>query len=188
MRAAPRTSPRSWCESSSNAPDIVELGPFPPGEAALLVRQLLEAGYTGGFGRLGAGAPTLIEGAGGAQNLKQFFWLAHVPMDDPGVRRLQADYKALMKSDPPDDDLLYTSAAAAEQILKAISIAGTDQDAEKIATALRNMPVESRYLGKAGWRGKAQYGINQELSFPVGMGVIENGKQLPMERLEIPTE
>lgn len=172
----------------SAAPETVELGPLPPGEAAQLVRQLLEAGYTGAFGRLGAGATTLIDGAGGAKNLKKFYWLAHVPMDDPGVKQLQADYKAIMKSDPPDDDLLYTSEAAAEQILRAISIAGTDQDADKIAAALRSEKIESRYLGKAGWRGKTQYGINQELSFPVGMGVIEDGKQLPMVRLEIPTE
>ena len=170
------------------APEAVELSPMAPGEAALVVKQLLEAGYTGAIGRLGASAPTLIAGAGGAQNLKKFFWLSHVPMDDPGVQKLRDDYKRIMKSDPPDDDLFFTGELAAEQFLRAISIAGTDQDADKIANALRTMPIESRYLGKAGWRGKSQYGINQELSFPVGMGVIENGKIVPMVRLEIPTE
>jgi branched-chain amino acid transport system substrate-binding protein len=172
----------------SMAADVVETGPMPPGEAAILIKQLLEAGYDGAFGRLGAGAPTLIAGAGGAESLAKFFWIAHVPMDDPGIRKLDADYMRIMKSAPPEGDLFYTSEATAEQFLHAISLAGTDQDAEKIAATLRGMQLDSRYLGKFGWRGRTQYGINQEFSLPIGMGVIENGKQLPMVRLEISTE
>ena len=50
------------------------------------------------------------------------------------------------------------------------------------------MTPESRYLGKGGWRGKAQYGINQQLAFPVGMGLIANGKKEQQRRIDIPSE
>ena len=35
-------------------------------------------------------------------------------------------------------------------------------------------------MGKAGWRGKTLYGINQELTFPPGIGMIINrGGNIP---------
>jgi len=73
-------------------------------------------------------------------------------------------------------------------MLRAIASAGTDQDGDMIAAALRRAPPESRYLGKAVWRGKAQYGINQQLGFPVGMGLISNGKMEPQRRLDVSSE
>jgi branched-chain amino acid transport system substrate-binding protein len=88
----------------------------------------------------------------------------------------------------PDNALVYNSAITAEVLLHAISVAGTDQDGEKIAAVLRANTPESRYLGKHGWRGKAQFGINQEFSFPVGVNFISNGKLDPQVTIEIPTE
>ena len=172
----------------SRRPDTVELGPMPPGEAAILTKQLLEAGYTGAFGRMGTGTDVIIKGAGGAQAQKAFYWVELVPTEDPGIKKLNADYERLMKAPVPDNSLVYSAQLAAEQMLKAISLAGTDQDTEKIVAELRKMTPESRYLGKGGWRGKAQYGINQQLAFPVGMGLIANGKAEPQRRLEVPAE
>jgi branched-chain amino acid transport system substrate-binding protein len=98
------------------------------------------------------------------------------------------DYERLLKAAPPDNAILYISSTAVEQMLRAISVAGTDRDAEKIAAALRKMTPESRYFGTGGWRGKSQYGINQELAFPIGMGVVANGKNEGVTRVPIPTE
>jgi len=53
---------------------------------------------------------------------------------------------------------------------------------------MRNMTPESRYLGKGGWRGKAQFGINQEFSFPVGLSFATDGKPDGAIRIEIPSE
>jgi len=53
---------------------------------------------------------------------------------------------------------------------------------------LRETTPESRYLGKGGWRGKAQYGVNQQLAFPIGMGVIANGKRQKDRRIAIASE
>jgi branched-chain amino acid transport system substrate-binding protein len=58
-------------------------------------------------------------------------------------------------------------------------------DVEKIAAAIRTTPVDDPNLGKGEWTGQKQFGINQELTFPVGMGLIVNGKELGIQRIEI---
>lgn len=170
-------------------PDLVELAGMPPGDVALLVRQLLDAGYTGLFGRGGgAGVADIIKGLGGPERLKGIFWIEYVPLDDPRIQQLRDDFKRIMKTDPPESTLFIASQTAAEQIFKAMTIAGTDQDGDKLADALRNMTPVSRYRGTGGWRGKTLYGINQEFAFPAAMGVIKNGKVEHMVPIAIPTE
>jgi branched-chain amino acid transport system substrate-binding protein len=168
--------------------NTVDFSGMPPGEAAILAKQLLEAGYTGAFGRLGAGGDVIIKNSGGSEAYKAFYWFDHTPTDDPGMVRLRTEFQRLMKAPMPDNALVYNAAITAEVLLKAISVAGTDQDGEKIAATLRAMTPESRYLGAHGWRGKAQYGINQEFSFPVGVNFIIDGKLGQQVKLEIPTE
>jgi branched-chain amino acid transport system substrate-binding protein len=168
--------------------DTVEFGPMPPGEATVLVKQMREADYSGAFGRLGNGGDVVLRNTGGAQSQTAFYWFDHIPTEDPGIRSLNADFERLMKHPVPENVFWYNQQIAAELLLKAISISGSDQDGEKIAAALRSMTPESRYLGKAGWRGKAQYGINQELSFPVAVHFIADGKMQPESKIEIPTE
>ena len=169
-------------------PDVIDFSGGAPGEMAILAKQLLEAGYTGAFGRLGAGGDVILKNAGGMGAFKKFYWFDHVPLGDAGIKRLNADFERVMKVPLPENALWYNSQIVAENLLKAISAAGTDQDGDKIAAELRKMTPESRYLGKAGWRGKSQFGINQEFSFPVGVSFITNGKLDGAVRLEIPAE
>ena len=170
-------------------PETVEISSVPPADASIIVRQLLEAGYTGTIGSLG-GVPAepIIQGAGGIENLKAVYYLQTMAMDNPGVVQLLKGYEPLMKSPAPPNPLFPVFTVSAEQVLRAISIAGTDQDGEKIAVALRSMTPQSRFLGKLGWRGKTIYGINQELAFPVGLGLIIDGKKLPVQEVAIPSE
>jgi branched-chain amino acid transport system substrate-binding protein len=171
-------------------PDAVEMSSVPPADAAILTRQLLEAGYKGAIGSLGGtGSKPILEGAGGPEKLKAFYWLETSPIDHPGVVKMKADYERIMKAPAPDNPLFPVFALAAEVALRGISNAGTDQDVEKIADALRKLTPESRYMGKAGWRGKSLYGgVNQELTFPVGLGLVVDGKKLPVRTVEIPAE
>jgi len=171
-------------------PDLVELGTTPPGDQSLLVKQLLEAGYQGTFGSLGGGGEkVLLEGASGdPKNLRNAFWLNIVALEHPSVPQMKADFELVMKAPLPTFPHFYVAQTSAEQVLKAISLAGTDKDGEKIADALRNMTPESRYFGKGGWRGKTQYGINQELAFPVGLGIYQDGKRIGVETVPIPAE
>ena len=62
--------------------------------------------------------------------------------------------------------------------------AGTVTDTKKVAEALRSLPVEDKYLGEGRWSGQAFFGINQEMSFPSGIGMMVDGKLLPVQRAE----
>ena len=69
-------------------------------------------------------------------------------------------------------------------MLKAITKAGAASDVKKVAEALRSLPVEDKNLGKGEWTGQKFYGINQEISLPVGMGMIVDGKHLGVRRID----
>lgn len=169
--------------------DAVEIAPLPPGDLMTMTRQLLAAGFKGVFASLGGAGPSaLIQGAGGEQNIKAYFWIEFVPLDDAGPVRMRAEFQRLSKKPAPDNALFYTAAIMTEQILRAISAAGTDSDGEKIAAELRKLTPNSTFLGAGGWRGKSQFGINQELTFAAGMGLIVDGKRLPVQRVDIPAE
>lgn len=170
-------------------PEAVDVATMPPQDATVLVKALMDAGFSGILGALGGvGAPPVLQGAGGPDKLKGFYWLEVSPLDHPGVVKLKADYQRVMKTAAPDNPLFPVFALAAEVALKGISTAGTDSDVDKIADTLRKMTPESRYMGKAGWRGKTIYGVNQELSFPVGLGLVVDGKKLPVKTINIPSE
>jgi len=166
----------------------IELGPMGPGEAAILAKQLLEAGYAGVLGRTGSGGNEIIKGVGGISKLKTFYYFDHVPLQDPGILRCNADFQRLTKTAVPENTLFYSAQIGAEILLKAIARAGTDQDGAKIAAELRKMTPESRYLGKGGWRGRAQYGSNQLLVVPGGLSFVTNGKADGEMRIEIASE
>lgn len=168
-------------------PDAVDTASSPPGDAATMVKQLLEAGFTGTIGRLGGpGTPEIIRAAGGVDKLTGgFYWLELVAIDDPKVRTMLADYQTVMKSAPPDNTLLFTAAAAARMVFKAVTAAGTASDANKVADALRKLPAEDPYLGSGVWTGKAAFGLDQELAFPVGMGMIVDGKHLGVTAIDV---
>jgi branched-chain amino acid transport system substrate-binding protein len=170
-------------------PDLVDIATMPPGDQAIIVKQLLEAGFEGTIGSLGGGGEKpLVEGAGGGKNLKGAYWLNVVATESPNMPKLVEDFKRVMKTDVPVNGNFFTATTAAEMVLKAISAAGTDKSGEKIAEALRNMKPVSRYFGDGGWRGKTQFGINQELAFPVGLGIYQDGKRVGVETIQIPAE
>ncbi len=170
-------------------PDAIEISTVPPADSGNLVKHLVEAGYPGVIGSLGGtGFNPIAQGAGGVDKLKAFYWLETAPVDHPGILKLKQDFERIMKTPPIDNPNMLVAALAAEVTLKAISDAGTDADAEKIAAALRKLTPESRYMGKSGWRGKTIYGVNQELSFPVGLGMVIDGKKLPVKTISIPSE
>jgi branched-chain amino acid transport system substrate-binding protein len=167
-------------------PEAIDTSSSPPGDAATMVKQVRQAGFTGPIGRLGGpGVQEILRVVGGPEALGSFFWYEIVAMDDPKVRALWDDYKKLMGSEATQNTLMATGAAAARITLKAITSAGTMTDVEKIAAAIRATPVEDPNLGKGEWTGQKQFGINQELTFPVGMGLIVNGKELGIQRIEI---
>jgi branched-chain amino acid transport system substrate-binding protein len=165
-------------------PDVIDTASSPPGDAGVIVKQARLAGFTGTFGRVGGpGTTEILRVAGGLDVVKNFFWYEAVPTDDPKVQAIDDEYRKLLGKDPAGGTTFWSYLPGARMTLKAVSIAGTD-DAQKVAAALRAMPVEDPNIGKGYWTGKKQYGIAQELNFPFGVGLIKDGKNLGVERQE----
>lgn len=170
-------------------PDTIEISTVPPGDQTILIKQLLEAGYEGAIGSLGGGGERpLLEGTDGGALLKNAYWLEVVAVENPNVPKLREDFKRLMGAEAPTIGNFYVASTSAEVILQAIAAAGTDQDPEAIADALRAMTPESRYFGTGGWRGQTFYGVNQELAFPVGLGIYADGERVGVETIDMPAE
>jgi branched-chain amino acid transport system substrate-binding protein len=169
----------------SLSPSTSELSTVPSGDNSIIVKQLLEADYTDVIGSLGVSSLKLtVDGAGGIANLNDVYWLEVSPIDATGIVNLIADYKKLMGKDAPANPLFPVFALAGEVELEGVSAA----DGDKIATALRRLTLTSRYMGKVGWRGKTLDMINQELTFPPGIGTITKGERKATKVVEISAE
>ncbi len=167
-------------------PDAIDTASSPPGDTGLIVKQLRQAGFNGPIGRLGgAGTEEITRVAGGLDVLKNFYWYEVVPTEDPKVRSISAEYKELIGKDAPENTFLWLWVAGPRMLLRAISVAGTATDTKKVAAALRAMRVEDPNLGEGKWTGEKFFGIDQELSFPFGVGIIANGKVLGVQRVEV---
>ncbi len=163
-------------------PDVIDVASSPPGDAGVIIKQLRLAGFKGAVGRNGGpGTAEILRVTGGLDVLQNFFWYESVPVDDPKVRAIDDEFRKLLGRDPIGGSSMWGDLPAARMTLKAVAAAGTD-DAKAVAVALRAMPVEDPNMGKGYWSGQKQYGIAQQLSFPFGIGIIKDGKNLGVER------
>ncbi len=170
----------------STEPDAVDTASSPPGDAGIIVKQLRQAGFEGPIGRLGGpGTEEIVRVAGGLDVLKNFYWYEVVPTEDLKVRAISEEYKKLIGKDAPENTNMWLWVAAPRMLLQAISKAGTATDTKKVAAVLRTMPVKDPNLGEGMWTGEKFFGINQELFFPFGVGMIADGKMLGVQRVDV---
>jgi branched-chain amino acid transport system substrate-binding protein len=168
-------------------PEAVDTASSPPGDAGIIVKQLRQAGFEGPIGRLGGpGYSEISRVAGGDSVLKDFYWYEPVFIDEK-VQAIATDYKTLMKAEPPENNLFFQWVAASRMVIKAIGKAGTISDTQKVAEALRVLPVDDPNIGAGHWIGQDFFGINQELSFPFGVGFVVKGQPQPTMRVEAAT-
>jgi branched-chain amino acid transport system substrate-binding protein len=164
-------------------PEAVDLASSPPGDAGIMVKQLRQAGFEGPIGRLGGpGYSEISRVAGGDEVLKDFYWYEPVFIDEK-AQQIADDYKKLLGTERPENNLFFQWVSGARMVLKAIAKAGT-ADTAKVAEALRALPVSDPNLGAGHWIGQDFFGINQELSFPFGVGLVTGGKLQPTMRVE----
>jgi branched-chain amino acid transport system substrate-binding protein len=173
----------------SHKTDAIDIASSPPTDGGTLLKQLRQAGFNGPIGRLGGPAfDEIVRVVGNVDVIKDFYWYEAVPANEPQVKKAWEDYKKLMGSNPPENTSLALWSACSRLLFKAIAKAGTIDDTQKVAEALRALPVEDPYLGKGAWIGKKFFGINQEVSFPFGMGLVIDGKLQPVQRMPATTE
>lgn len=166
-------------------PDAVDTASSPPGDAGVIVKQLRLAGFNGPIGRNGGpGTAEILRVCGGIDVLKDFYWYEAQPPNTPRMRAIDEEYKKLLGKDQTFGTSMWTNLPGARMTLKAIEVAGTVDDVQKVAEALRHLPVDDPNLGKGVWSGQKQFGIAQELMFPFGVGIIKDGKDLGVTRVE----
>jgi branched-chain amino acid transport system substrate-binding protein len=171
----------------SRNPDAVDTASSAPSDAGIMVKQLRQAGFKGPIGRLGGAATDeIIRIAGSIEVVKDFYWYENVATSDPKVQAVYDDFKKIMGTAAPENTTMILWVAASQVLLNAISEAGTIDDTKKVAEVLRTIKVDDPYLGKGFWTGKAFFGIKQEIAFPFGIGMIVDGKMLPVQRAEPP--
>jgi branched-chain amino acid transport system substrate-binding protein len=166
-------------------PDAVDTASSAPSDAGIMVKQLRQAGFTGPIGRLGGAATDeIVRIAGSLETVKDFYWYENVATNDPKVQAVYDDFKQVMGTPAPENTTMILWVAASQVLLDAISKAGTITDTNKVAEVMRTLPVDDKYLGKGFWTGKSFFGIKQEIAFPFGIGMIVDGKMLPVQRVE----
>ncbi len=160
-------------------PDAVDTASSPPGDAGVIVKQLRLAGFKGPIGRNGGpGTEEILRVCGGMGVLKDFYWYNGAARHAADARDRRRSTRSCWARIRPSAPRCGLTCRAARMTLKAISIAGTMDDVQKVAEALRNLPVDDPNMGKGVWSGMKQFGIAQELMFPFGIGIIKDGKEL----------
>lgn len=173
----------------SHNPDAVDTASSAPSDAGVLVKQLRQAGFNGPIGRLGGAATDeILRISGGSEVLKNAYWYENVAIADPRVRAVYDDYRRVMGADAPENTTMVLWVAAGRLLLKAISEAGTITDTKAVAATLRRQTVDDKYLGQGRWTGQKFFGINQEISYPFGIGMMVDGTMKPVQRAEPPAE
>lgn len=167
-------------------PEVVDTASSPPGDAATMVKQLLEAGFKGVFGRLGGSATDeIIKAAGGVEALGNFYWMESIYVEQALLADIAAKQKSWGDAPPGNPIVVALFSASGRLALKAISQAGTGSDGTKVAEALRKLPLDDPWLGKGEWTGMSSFGIRQEFGFPVGLGMIADGKHLGVSAVSV---
>jgi branched-chain amino acid transport system substrate-binding protein len=166
----------------SSRPDAVETASTPPGDVGVLVKQLRQVGFTGPIGHLGGpGTEQAAQVAGGYGVLGDFYAYAPYNPDDPKIKEFQQQVQQALNAAAEPNTPLWTPGA--RLVLAAIEKAGTMEDVEAVATALRGMPLEDPMLGKGQWTGQREFGINQEASYPFYMQYFKAGELQPYVQL-----
>ena len=166
-------------------PDAVDTASSPPGDAGVIIKQLRLAGFTGPIGRLGGpGTAEILRVCGGIEVLKDFYWYEAQPPNTPEMRAIDTEYKELLGKEQSFGTSMWANLPGARMTLKAIEAAGTIDDVQKVAEALRHLPVDDPNMGKGVWSGQKQFNMAQELMFPFGIGIMKDGKDLGVVRAE----
>ena len=163
-------------------PDIIELASIPPGTAGLVMRQARELGFKGQFVKIGGpGTPQIVAGAG-----KQFAegLICYIPTDrnTKNYKYLETQYAKVLK--PPMNGFVVYFYDTARMLLRAMQAAGTVDDTDKVAAALQK---ESPYEGVQGsirWGGMQKYGVNRQILTPVYIGMIKDGDEVIIGRMD----
>lgn len=152
--------------------DLFDLNSNAPGEAALLLRQAREIGYTGRVLQAGgAGVAEIVEAVG--PHAEGFLKYDVVDLDDPALE----DFTTLYREKHPDgpiNGLAPEYYSMAQTLFEAIRRVDS-LDTTKIRDELESMEGYETPLGPLKWTGKEKYGVDHQIVIPFYIMKVEDG-------------
>jgi branched-chain amino acid transport system substrate-binding protein len=147
----------------SEGVDLFDLNSNAPGEAALLLRQAREIGYTGQVLQAGgAGVAEIVEAVG--PHAEGFLKYDVVDLSDPALEDFTKLYRA-KHPDGPINGLAPEYYSMAQTLFEAIRRVDS-LDTTKIRDELENMEGYETPLGPLKWTGKEKYGVEHQIVIP----------------------
>jgi len=160
--------------------DLFDLNANAPGEAALLIKQAREVGYSGKIIQAGgAGVNEIVQAIGPAAN--GFLKYDIVDFDDPRlqpfVKKYKAKYSGIINGLAPQ---YYNTARI---LFEAISKAGT-LDTTKVRDAIENLQGwDAPIYGPLKWTGKKTYGVAHQILIPFYIDKVKDGKGVVIDTI-----
>lgn len=167
----------------ANQPDLIELDTTPPGTAGLIIRQARELGYKGMFSKIGGpGVPEIVSAAG-----KEFAegTLTYVAADTQAdkYKWLEEQYTTFYPAPMNAFNVFFYDGA--HMLFKAMQDAGTVEDTDAVRQALLDLVPYEGMQGALVWGGEELYGNNHQIQTPVFVGMIEDGQEVIIEKVEV---
>lgn len=161
----------------ADPPDIIDTGPSSPATSGLIVRQARELGYKGQFVLMGgSGQREVLEAVGkeGAEGL------VHLVFADPANK----DYQTLAafyqkKYGNPPNELIVNFFDGAAMMLKAIQVAGTPDEPQKVRAAFPSIfPFKSLQGQTLTFGGKDSIGADAQVFSINYIAVMKDGQSV----------
>jgi branched-chain amino acid transport system substrate-binding protein len=157
-------------------PDIIDMTGAPPGDQALIVKQVRELGYKGRAFSGTTTNPVLFCKIAGIQNAEGYISNTHDLLGaftNPEQKKYYDDYIALYGQ--PFDPVTPKYTAYLDILVQAIEKAGS-LDPTRVKDTLEKIADWETIFGKSKFGGKDYYGIKHQIVTPVYISEIVNGK------------
>ena len=156
-------------------PDIIDCPHAPGAMLALIVKQARELGYTGRIAHIGTGDADMVLARAGAKGAEGVLFptLIGEPFP-PKVAAWKQKYTARWGEWNPGS---LVGTIYVDTLVGGIKAANSvDVDRVKAALEKPNFRLETTLFGPAYFGGKADYGINHQLLYPIPVSEIHDGK------------
>jgi len=163
--------------------DTIELDGNAPGTAGLITKQARELGFKGRIVRTGGPATAELLTVAGKEAAEGMMVHAVIDANLKSTSAYIDAYKAKYKSAPNGFSPSYYDFTG--MLFEAMRRAGTVTDSAKVRVELEKINDYAGVLGKLGWTGKANYGVDHQLAVPFYVAEIKNGVEVIRARCTV---
>ena len=148
-------------------PEVIDLGASSPATSGLIVRQAREMGFKGRFVQTGGAGWAAVVQAAGKEAAEGLVNILYADPENPGYRRLVAEYKRIVGQEPNEIIAPYYDSFSV--LLAAIQKGGDVNDTSKVSAAFKStLPMKALQGDEMTWE-------HQQIRTFNYVGVLTNG-------------